>query len=163
MTFKTGHVKVGTHTLKVELAVDDAERSHGLMFRKTMGKEEGMLFVFDEPGYHSMWMKDTLIPLSVAFIDGEGKIINILDMEPQTFDTHSAAGPARYRDRDQQGLVRREEGQARRQGHRASQAAGVAVLPGAALAAEPAPAITKPGTRDSIRKTSAHGTAPKKT
>jgi uncharacterized protein len=96
ITFKTGHVKVGTHNLKVELAIDDAERSRGLMFRKTMGKEEGMLFVFDEPGYHSMWMKDTLIPLSVAFIDGEGKIINILDMEPQTFDTHSAAGPARY-------------------------------------------------------------------
>jgi uncharacterized membrane protein (UPF0127 family) len=96
ISFKTGQVKVGTHTLKVELAVSDEERSRGLMFRKAMGKEEGMLFVFDELGYHSMWMKDTLIPLSVAFIDGEGRIINILDMEPQTLDTHSATGPARY-------------------------------------------------------------------
>lgn len=96
ITFKTGHVKVGPHPLKVELAVSDEERSRGLMFRKAMGKDEGMLFVFDELGYHSMWMKDTLIPLSVAFIDGDGKIINILDMEPQTLDTHSAAGPARY-------------------------------------------------------------------
>jgi uncharacterized membrane protein (UPF0127 family) len=96
ISFKTGSVKVAAHPLKVELAVSDDERSRGLMFRKSLGKEEGMLFVFDELGYHSMWMKDTLIPLSVAFIDGEGKIINILDMEPQTLDTHSAAGPARY-------------------------------------------------------------------
>jgi len=96
IVFKSGQVKVGTHPLKVELAVSDEERSRGLMFRKAMGKEDGMLFVFDELGYHSMWMKDTLIPLSVAFIDGEGRIINILDMEPQTLDTHSAAGPARY-------------------------------------------------------------------
>jgi len=96
IAFKSGQVKVGNHPLKVELAVSDEERSHGLMFRKSMGKDDGMLFVFDELGYHSMWMKDTLIPLSVAFIDGEGRIINILDMEPQTLDTHSAAGPARY-------------------------------------------------------------------
>ena len=96
ITFKTGHVRVGKHPLKVELAVSDEERSRGLMFRKALGKDDGMLFVFDELGYHSMWMKDTLIPLSVAFLDGEGNIINILDMEPQTLDTHSAAGPARY-------------------------------------------------------------------
>lgn len=96
LVYKTTHIKVGPHPLKVELAVSDEERSHGLMFRKSLGKEEGMLFVFDELGYHSMWMKDTLIPLSVAFLDGDGKVINILDMEPQTLDTHSAAGPARY-------------------------------------------------------------------
>jgi uncharacterized membrane protein (UPF0127 family) len=96
IAFKTGQVRVGKHPLKVELAVSDEERSRGLMFRKALGKDDGMLFVFDELGYHSMWMKDTLIPLSVAFLDGEGNIINILDMEPQTLDTHSAAGPARY-------------------------------------------------------------------
>jgi uncharacterized membrane protein (UPF0127 family) len=96
IAFKTGQVKVGKHPLKVELAVSDEERSRGLMFRKALGKDDGMLFVFDELGYHSMWMKDTLIPLSVAFLDGEGTIINIIDMEPQTLDTHSAAGPARY-------------------------------------------------------------------
>jgi uncharacterized protein len=96
VTFKSGHIKVGPHPLKVEMAVSDEERSRGLMFRKTLGKDDGMLFVFDELGYHSMWMKDTLVPLSVAFLDGDGKVINILDMEPQTLDTHSAAGPARY-------------------------------------------------------------------
>ena len=89
ITFKSTSIKVATHPLKVELAVSDQERSRGLMYRKSLGKEEGMLFVFDELGYHSMWMKDTLIPLSVAFLDADGKIINILDMEPQTLDTHS--------------------------------------------------------------------------
>ena len=95
-SLRTTHLKVGSHSLKVELAVSDEERSKGLMFRKSLGKDDGMLFVFDELGYHSMWMKDTLIPLSVAFLDGEGRILNIVDMEPQTLDTHSAAGPARY-------------------------------------------------------------------
>ncbi len=96
VAFKTSRVKVGTHPLKVEVAASDPERSLGLMNRTRLGKEDGMLFIFDEPGYHSMWMKNTLIPLSVAFIDGEGRILNILDMEPQTLDSHMAAGPARY-------------------------------------------------------------------
>ena len=96
VTFKTTSVKVASHPLKVELAVEDAQRMQGMMFRKSMGKEEGMLFVFDEPAYHAMWMKNTLIPLSVAFIDKDGVILNILDMEPQTLDSHMAAGPAVY-------------------------------------------------------------------
>jgi uncharacterized membrane protein (UPF0127 family) len=94
--FKTWQVKVGAHPLKVELAASEPQRTQGLMFRKKLGHEDGMLFVFDEVGYHSMWMKNTLIPLSVAFLDDDGRILNILDMEPQTLDTHSAAGPARY-------------------------------------------------------------------
>jgi hypothetical protein len=96
VSFRTAHVKVAGHPLKVELALSDPQREQGLMFRKELGRNDGMLFVFDEPGYHSMWMKNTLIPLSVAFIDGEGRILNILDMEPQTLDAHTAAGPAVY-------------------------------------------------------------------
>jgi uncharacterized membrane protein (UPF0127 family) len=96
VTFGTGQVKVGAHPLKVEVAASDPQRMQGLMFRKSLGKEEGMLFVFDDLEYHSMWMKNTLIPLSVAFLDAKGEILNILDMEPQTLDTHMAAGPARY-------------------------------------------------------------------
>ncbi len=92
----TAHLKVGTHPLKVEVAATEAQRSLGLMFRTSLGSDDGMLFVFDDPGYYSMWMKNTLIPLSVAFMDGSGVILNILDMEPQTLDSHSAAGPARY-------------------------------------------------------------------
>src|ERR1700716_1714920 len=69
VAFKTTRVRVGSHPLKVEIAASDPERMQGLMHRTKLGKEDGMLFVFDEPGYHSMWMKNTLIPLSVAFID----------------------------------------------------------------------------------------------
>ena len=96
VAFKTAHVKVAGHDLKVELAQTDEQRQQGLMFRKSLGRNDGMLFVFDEPAYHAMWMKNTLIPLSVAFIDTNGEILNVLDMEPQTLDTHMAAGPAVY-------------------------------------------------------------------
>ncbi len=89
-------VLVAGHELRVEVASTDAQRSQGLMHRDKLAKNDGMLFVFDDPGYHTMWMMNTLIPLSVAFIDGEGRILNILDMEPLTLDPHAAAGPARY-------------------------------------------------------------------
>ena len=93
---RTAQIKVGPHPLRVEIAATDPEREKGLMFRRTMGANDGMLFIFDEPAYHSMWMKNTLIPLSVAFVDREGVILNILDMEPQTLDTHMSAGPSIY-------------------------------------------------------------------
>jgi uncharacterized membrane protein (UPF0127 family) len=86
----------GSQALKVEIAASEAERNRGLMFRKSLPREEGMLFIFDDPGYYAMWMKNTLIPLSVAFVDREGVILNIADMAPQTLDSHLAAGPALY-------------------------------------------------------------------
>lgn len=94
--FRTTRIKVAGHELKVEVADTDPQREQGLMFRKQLGRNDGMLFIFDEPAYHAMWMKNTLIPLSVAFLDKSGEILNILDMEPQTLDTHMAAGPATY-------------------------------------------------------------------
>jgi uncharacterized protein len=96
VTFKSASVKVGAHPLRVEIAASDPQRMQGLMYRKKLGRDDGMLFIFDEPAYQSMWMKNTLIPLSVAFIDGEGRILNVLDMEPQTLETHTSAGPAVY-------------------------------------------------------------------
>ena len=89
-------VKVGTHALRVEVVATDEQRAKGLMHRKSLGANDGMLFIFDEPGYHSMWMKNTLIPLSVAFIDREGTILNILDMEPHTETPNISAGPSIY-------------------------------------------------------------------
>ncbi len=89
-------VKVAGHALRVEVAATVEQRMKGLMFRQKLGANDGMLFVFEDPGYHSMWMKNTPLPLSVAFVDGEGRILNILDMEPHTLDQHAAAGPARY-------------------------------------------------------------------
>ena len=93
---RTTTLRIAGHALKVEVAQADAERMKGLMHRQMLGRDEGMLFVFDEPSYQSMWMKNTLIPLSVAFLDPQGAILNILDMEPQTLDTHMSAGPALY-------------------------------------------------------------------
>ena len=93
---RTIPVKIAGHALRVEVADTDDSRSLGLMYRQSMARNDGMLFIFTDPGYHSMWMMNTYIPLSVAFIDGEGTILNVLDMEPKTQDTHTAAGPARY-------------------------------------------------------------------
>jgi uncharacterized membrane protein (UPF0127 family) len=95
-TFQKAEIKVAGHPLRVEVAANEAALQQGLMFREKLGRDEGMLFIFGEPAYHSMWMKNTLIPLSVAFVDAEGRILNILDMEPRTLDTHTAAGPAIY-------------------------------------------------------------------
>jgi uncharacterized membrane protein (UPF0127 family) len=92
----TTTLKIGAHALKVEVVRTDEQRSRGLMFREKLGRDDGMLFVFDEPAYHSMWMKNTLIPLSVAFVDAKGVILNILDMEPHSLDSHMSAGPSIY-------------------------------------------------------------------
>ena len=67
------------------MAARDATRPRGLMFRKSLPTNHGMLFVFDSKSTHCMWMRNTLMPLSVAFIDDEGYIINIEDMQPQHF------------------------------------------------------------------------------
>ncbi|MEO0317991.1 MAG: hypothetical protein RL404_1668 [Pseudomonadota bacterium] len=87
---------LGMHLVKAEVAVNDEERSAGLMFRKEMAQNEGMVFRFPDPKLVCMWMKNTLLPLSVAFIAEDGKIINIEDMQPQTEVAHCAKRPARY-------------------------------------------------------------------
>jgi|SRR5690606_29449301 len=93
---RTTTIQVAGHPLKVELAVTDGDRARGLMFREKLGRDDGMLFVFAEPAYQSMWMKNTLIPLSVAFVDAGGTILSIHDMQPKTLDAHMSAGPAVY-------------------------------------------------------------------
>jgi uncharacterized membrane protein (UPF0127 family) len=80
----------------VEVAKTPEERVHGLMGRRHLGKDEGMLFVFEEEDYHSFWMKDTRIPLSIAFIDKEGRIVSIKDMKPLTLETHIPPQPILY-------------------------------------------------------------------
>jgi hypothetical protein len=68
----------------------------GLMNRRSLAQNAGMIFVFDEAGIHCMWMKNTLVPLSVAFLGEDGAIINIADMAPHSEQSHCAARPARY-------------------------------------------------------------------
>jgi hypothetical protein len=66
------------------------------MHRRILPESRGMLFVFREPAQHAMWMMNTYVPLSVAFLDERGRIINIADMQPHTRDTHAAAKPAKF-------------------------------------------------------------------
>ena len=80
----------------VEIAKTEEERAKGLMGRMSLGKNGGMIFVFEVEGYHGFWMKNTLVPLSIAFIDKEGKIVWITDMKPLTLSTHSPPRPILY-------------------------------------------------------------------
>jgi uncharacterized membrane protein (UPF0127 family) len=89
-------LSAGMHRIRAEVADSMGGRMEGLMYRKSMPQNAGMVFVFDENDKHCMWMKNTLIPLSVAFIDQAGEIINIADMQPHSEQSHCAARPARY-------------------------------------------------------------------
>ena len=89
-------LNAGMHLIRAEVAADYGSRMTGLMHRATMPPNAGMLFIFDETQQQCMWMKNTLLPLSVAFIDDGGTIINVEDMAPQTEDSHCAKRPSRY-------------------------------------------------------------------
>lgn len=86
----------GMHRIEAELAANPESRQIGLMYRSFMAPQRGMLFVFADVAKHCMWMRNTLLPLSVAFLDENGLIINVEDMQPKTEDNHCAARPARY-------------------------------------------------------------------
>lgn len=89
-------LSAGVHLIRAEVANTYESRMQGLMYRKSLSPNEGMLFVFTEDERHCMWMKNTYVPLSVAFIDAKGRIVSIHDMAPQTETSHCSAGPARY-------------------------------------------------------------------
>lgn len=88
---------IGEHVLQVELATTPAERSQGLMFREDLPPDGGMLFVFPTSMPRAFWMKNTPLPLSIAYLDEEGRILNIEQMEPlDPGPRYHSAGPARY-------------------------------------------------------------------
>jgi uncharacterized membrane protein (UPF0127 family) len=89
-------LKAGMHLIRAEVAADYASRGRGLMHRKSLAPNAGMLFIFDGAALHCMWMKNTYIPLSVAFIDEKGEIVNIADMQPHNEQSHCASRPALY-------------------------------------------------------------------
>ena len=89
-------LKAGMHLIRAEVAADFSTRGRGLMHRKSLAPNAGMLFIFDAPAIHCMWMKNTYIPLSVAFLDDKGEIINIADMQPHSEQSHCATRPALY-------------------------------------------------------------------
>ena len=86
----------GSYQIEVEIAATPALRKLGLMNRYVLPDNHGMLFVFPETYAHCMWMKDTKIPLSAAFIDEHGIIVNIAEMQPDTDDNHCSVTPVRY-------------------------------------------------------------------
>ena len=86
----------GFHIIQAELAQTPDQRSIGLMHRNAMGSNEGMLFVFERPAQQCFWMKNTLLPLSIAFLAEDGSVVNIADMQPQTLDSHCSAKPVRF-------------------------------------------------------------------
>ena len=86
----------GMYRITAELANTPQTRQIGLMHRQRMAEQHGMEFVFEFDAARCMWMRNTLLPLSVAFLDGDGTILNVEDMAPQTETNHCAAQPARY-------------------------------------------------------------------
>jgi uncharacterized membrane protein (UPF0127 family) len=89
-------LSIGMYRIEAEVAATQENRMVGLMQRRSMPANHGMLFVFTEQQRHCMWMRNTLLPLSVAFLDEQGRILNVEDMQPQTEDNHCAAKPARF-------------------------------------------------------------------
>jgi len=89
-------LQAGPQTFQVEVAATPQQRQTGLMGRKSLADDAGMLFIFEHKDIHCFWMKNTPIPLSIAFIADDGSIVNIADMQPQTLDFHCAYKPVRY-------------------------------------------------------------------
>lgn len=86
----------GMHMLDVQLAQTPEQRQIGLMFRKDMPQHEGMLFVFEQAATQCFWMRNTLIPLTAAFVADDGTIVNLADMKPQSDDSHCSTKPVRF-------------------------------------------------------------------
>ncbi|MCY1519049.1 putative ACR [compost metagenome] len=93
---RTTQLSAGIHIIRAEVADSDETRRNGLMFRRELPGNDGMLFVFEQPDVQCFWMRNTILPLSIAFIADDGTIVNIEDMAPQTEDPHCAKKPVRY-------------------------------------------------------------------
>lgn len=89
-------LRIGEHSIRAEVADTPETRRRGLMFRNRLADSSGMIFIFPREERISMWMKNTLIPLSVAFIDSDGRIVNIEQMQPRSEQAHSSSGPAKF-------------------------------------------------------------------
>lgn len=89
-------IQAGVHLVRAEVAADHQSRMRGLMFRERLGPNEGMLFVFEAKSTQCFWMRNTILPLTIAFIDDDGSIVNLADMQPRSEDSHCSAKPIRY-------------------------------------------------------------------
>lgn len=89
-------LSAGMHLIQTQVAATQEQRNTGLMHRADMAPNEGMLFVFEQPARQCFWMKNTLLPLTAAFLTDDGSIVNLVDMKPQALDSHCSAQPVRY-------------------------------------------------------------------
>ena len=89
-------MNAGMHIIQAELAQTPDQRSMGLMYRKTMGTSEGMLFAFEQPATQCFWMKNTMLPLDIAFVAADGTVVNIDGMKPQTLESHCSTQPVPF-------------------------------------------------------------------
>ncbi len=89
-------LSAGIHQLDIQVALTPEQHQIGLMYRTAMPQGEGMLFVFQNPSKQCFWMKNTILPLTAAFIADDGSIVNLEDMQPQTTDSHCSLKPVRY-------------------------------------------------------------------
>ena len=89
-------LNAGIHRIDAQVAATPQERETGLMFRPEMPQQEGMLFVFEQPATQCFWMRNTLLPLTAAFVADDGVIVNLADMQPRTDDSHCSARPVRF-------------------------------------------------------------------
>ena len=89
-------LNAGMHVIDAQVAMTPQERQTGLMLRKDMPQHEGMLFVFEQATVQCFWMKNTLLPLTAAFVADDGTIVNTADMKPETTESHCSAKPVRY-------------------------------------------------------------------
>ena len=92
----TIELSAGMHRIEAEVVNNSTDRATGLMNRPSMPMQRGMLFVFPEAGVQCFWMKNTLIPLSIAFLDDSGVIVQIADMQPQSLDNYCSVKPVRF-------------------------------------------------------------------
>ncbi len=92
----TTPLTIGIHVVQAELAVTPEQQATGMMFRTSMGTNEGMLFVNDDAGVRCFWMRNTLVPLTIAFVADDGTIVNTADMEPRSEKSHCSAQPVRF-------------------------------------------------------------------
>jgi len=92
----TTTIRAGDLSITVEVADDAAERERGLMYRDRLGKNDGMLFVYPDAQERNFWMKDTRIPLSIAYLDADGRVIRIADMLPLNLEQVPSGGPAKF-------------------------------------------------------------------
>ena len=89
-------LSAGIHQIDVQVAQTPGQREIGLMYRAEMPQHEGMLFVFEQPAEQCFWMRNTLLPLTAAFIADDGTVVNLADMKPKTLDSHCSAKAVRY-------------------------------------------------------------------